>query len=268
MARVVLPGLDRGLDEESWQRLDPGHPQFGLKQLLDTIGASARGCGGLARRSRPIPRARHCCAKACVPRRPPMPGARWPNAAADDIAQGLEGLSLGRAADPAEEALVIALALREALETRRPHRRAGDARPQSGAARGRANWRAGTSRSTIPPAVRWPIPPPARFSACWRKRRRRASRRCRCWRCSSIRSPAWARTRRTSAPGRASSTGWCLRGPRPDPGLDGIARRIAKRGAEARSKDDRESAARGWRRGGARSPRFWRRWNRLSRRPN
>ena len=26
-------------------------------------------------------------------------------------------------------------------------------------------------------------PPPALFSACWRKRRRRGSHRCRCWRC-------------------------------------------------------------------------------------
>ena len=30
---VVLPGLDRDLDEESWSDLDPGHPQYGMKQL-------------------------------------------------------------------------------------------------------------------------------------------------------------------------------------------------------------------------------------------
>ena len=36
---VILPGLDRALDAQSWDRLDPGHPQFGLKQLLDGIGA-------------------------------------------------------------------------------------------------------------------------------------------------------------------------------------------------------------------------------------
>ena len=35
-----------------------------------------------------------------------------------------------------------------------------------------------------------------------------------------------------------------LRGPRPDPGLAGIARRIAQAGAEARNKDDRETCAR------------------------
>ncbi|HWC62522.1 MAG TPA: hypothetical protein VG501_02790, partial [Rhizomicrobium sp.] len=37
---VVLPGLDRGLDESSWNDLDPGHPQFGMKQLLAEIGAT------------------------------------------------------------------------------------------------------------------------------------------------------------------------------------------------------------------------------------
>ena len=37
---MVLPGLDRELDEESWNELDPGHPQFGLKQLLERIGVA------------------------------------------------------------------------------------------------------------------------------------------------------------------------------------------------------------------------------------
>ena len=38
---VVLPGLDQRLDEESWSRLedDPGHPQFGLRQLLKRMKA-------------------------------------------------------------------------------------------------------------------------------------------------------------------------------------------------------------------------------------
>src|SRR6185312_8606494 len=37
---VVLPGLDKRLDAESWANLDPGHPQFGLGQLLRTVEAS------------------------------------------------------------------------------------------------------------------------------------------------------------------------------------------------------------------------------------
>ena len=31
---VVLPGLDRDMDEASWKELDQSHPQFGLRELL------------------------------------------------------------------------------------------------------------------------------------------------------------------------------------------------------------------------------------------
>ena len=31
---VVLPGLDREMDDESWAKLEPSHPQFGLRELL------------------------------------------------------------------------------------------------------------------------------------------------------------------------------------------------------------------------------------------
>ena len=68
---VVLPGLDRELDEASWRELDAGHPQYGLKQLLD--GARGRACG----RSRDWPapglagtdpaRARCCCREVMRP---------------------------------------------------------------------------------------------------------------------------------------------------------------------------------------------------------
>ena len=35
---VILPGLDIGLDEDSWRAIGPTHPQHGMKQLLDRIG--------------------------------------------------------------------------------------------------------------------------------------------------------------------------------------------------------------------------------------
>src|ERR687891_1044272 len=35
---VVLPGLDRALDEPTWRTLEAGHPQYGLKQLVDALG--------------------------------------------------------------------------------------------------------------------------------------------------------------------------------------------------------------------------------------
>jgi ATP-dependent helicase/nuclease subunit B len=37
---VILPGLDRTLDDDAWDQLDEHHPQFGLKTLLDTIGVA------------------------------------------------------------------------------------------------------------------------------------------------------------------------------------------------------------------------------------
>ncbi|MEO5373789.1 MAG: double-strand break repair protein AddB [Alphaproteobacteria bacterium] len=35
---VVLPGLDRDMDDESWEALDESHPQYGLKRLLGHLG--------------------------------------------------------------------------------------------------------------------------------------------------------------------------------------------------------------------------------------
>ncbi|MCH8684289.1 hypothetical protein [Pedomonas mirosovicensis] len=37
---VVLPGLDLELDDEAWDAVDPRHPQWDLKQLLDTLGVA------------------------------------------------------------------------------------------------------------------------------------------------------------------------------------------------------------------------------------
>ena len=37
---VVLPGLDRTLDRASWRALEPGHPQWGLRQLLSALGVA------------------------------------------------------------------------------------------------------------------------------------------------------------------------------------------------------------------------------------
>ncbi len=38
---VVLPGLDRHLDDAAWQLVDQTHPQFGMKQLLERLGSTA-----------------------------------------------------------------------------------------------------------------------------------------------------------------------------------------------------------------------------------
>src|SRR5262249_52365319 len=34
---IVLPGLDRAISDDAWDKLDAGHPQFGLKALLERL---------------------------------------------------------------------------------------------------------------------------------------------------------------------------------------------------------------------------------------
>ena len=114
---VVLPAFDRDLDEESWNALDPGHPQYGMKRLLDSIGAQrtdVQGWPGV--RSVQTPR----IALLRETLRPAPTTDAW-RALADSgtrgFAEGLKGLGIVSASHPGEEALVIALSLREAVET-------------------------------------------------------------------------------------------------------------------------------------------------------
>ncbi len=75
--RLILPGLDRVLDEKSWRNLDPGHPQYGLRQLLASIGMpreAVKDWHGTC----PNPAARKSAARKPAARRPPLtPGAPW-----------------------------------------------------------------------------------------------------------------------------------------------------------------------------------------------
>ncbi len=126
---VVLPGLDFDLDDAAWDLLEPeagagdpvpGHPQYGLRLLLMRLGV-ARGevvrIGGddgaeAAARRRLLSEAM----------RPAATTESW-RGFAGEIAQGrfalstaLDGLGLIVARNEAEEALAVALALREAIE--------------------------------------------------------------------------------------------------------------------------------------------------------
>ncbi len=117
---VVLPGLDHGLDEKSWEQLAPNHPQYGLKRLLDRLGAAREAVGEwppgapaeepsgrvrlLSETLRPVPR--------------PLPG----DEDAKRLRAGIDGLRRIDCPGPREEAAVIALLLRETLEI--PEKRA------------------------------------------------------------------------------------------------------------------------------------------------
>jgi ATP-dependent helicase/nuclease subunit B len=110
---VILPGLDRGLDAESWERLDPGHPQFGLKQLLTRLGAGremVRDWDGAAEAPR------QSLLREALRPAPTTDAWRALAERPAQIAEQLRGLAYAPADHPREEALVIALALRETLE--------------------------------------------------------------------------------------------------------------------------------------------------------
>jgi ATP-dependent helicase/nuclease subunit B len=122
---VVLPGLDREMDEESWGKLDPTHPQFGLHELLKAFDCERKdvaewpGASGDRARLQLIAELM----------RPGETTDTWqrPNPAA------LEHVTRADCANPHQEALVIALALREALDT--PQRTAALVTPDRDLAR-------------------------------------------------------------------------------------------------------------------------------------
>ncbi len=128
--RVVLPGLDTGLDEADWRALPASHPQWSLRRLLDLVGI-ARGevlawpAGG---------------SPGSPPERPRLLGralrpADGPPADAlpEVPPEAVRGLEIVEAPDHATEALLIALRLRQALET--PGRRAALVSPDRNLAR-------------------------------------------------------------------------------------------------------------------------------------
>ena len=115
---VVLPGLDRHSDDAIWDAIDEGHPQFGLKRLIERLDMARDQIGDWApdHTPRPLPPAppgraallnlalRPAATTESWATEPPLPDS------------ALEGLEVIACPGPREEAGVIALRLRHALE--------------------------------------------------------------------------------------------------------------------------------------------------------
>ncbi|MBV9570417.1 MAG: double-strand break repair protein AddB [Alphaproteobacteria bacterium] len=233
---VVLPGLDKGLDEESWNALDPGHPQFGLKQLLQRIGLQRSDVSDFD--SSPRSDARESLIREIL--RPAPTTDAWRAIAergTGEIRDGLQGLSLVEAAHSGEEAAAISLMLRHALET--PGRTAALVTPDRSLARRVAaemrRWNieiddsAGCPLANTPPGtflslmaeaaaekfapvpllalLKHPLAAGGQVPADFRRRARQLDRD-------------------------------CLRGPRPNAGLGGIERAIAAALNRAREREN------------------------------
>ena len=125
---VVLPGLDRHADGATWTAVDQSHAQFGLRRLLATIGVDRAQVRLWTEAAGERPR--HALLREAL--RPTETTDQWRHLPTMSGAAAA-GLVRIDCADPVEEAGVIALAMRQALET--PGRTAALITPDRGLAR-------------------------------------------------------------------------------------------------------------------------------------
>jgi ATP-dependent helicase/nuclease subunit B len=121
---VILPGLDTNLDDETWKQIDRGdghpvygHPQFGMHALLRRIGILREAVEVLGA---PAPHGREMLASEAL--RPATASELWRERLSSDDFTGhadaaFKDITVIEAGNAEEEALSIAIALREAMET-------------------------------------------------------------------------------------------------------------------------------------------------------
>ena len=138
---VVLPGLDTDLDDESWDLIADSddeetwpsfsHPQFAMRGLLARIGIAR---AEVVRLQEPMAHGREVMLSEAL--RPSGTTDRWRERLREvdaDLTRGFDGLSVIEAANAEEEALAIAVVLRDAVET--PDRTAALVTPDRALAR-------------------------------------------------------------------------------------------------------------------------------------
>lgn len=160
---VVLPGLDLALSEQAWRAIAdepaPSHPQAALHHLLDALQARRDDVVSLAE-----PDASRA-ARTLLLREAMLPASvteLWAGLrerlSEADAAAAMADLSLAEAADEREEALTVALALRETLE--QPGAQAALVTPDRGLAERVAvelkRWGVEVDDSAGLPLARWP----------------------------------------------------------------------------------------------------------------
>ena len=120
---IVLPALDQDLDDESWRKIvpdHPEHPQFGLAKLLAALGLERRDVAALPGAQAPETRTKRAVFFSEA-MRPAATTEKWHSFAAEfsaeDAFDALSGVSLIEAPTAHDEAEAVSLILREAVET-------------------------------------------------------------------------------------------------------------------------------------------------------
>lgn len=124
---VVLPGLDRNLDQKSWDVLTEVHGQFGFRKMLDAMGVDRAAVNEWPAKAeiKPFwrikdPAATHAERETLLREamRPSGTAEDWSNLKAHkkSYTQALNGVEFQTFPTPQEEASVIALKMRETLE--------------------------------------------------------------------------------------------------------------------------------------------------------
>lgn len=122
---VILPGLDTNMPAAEWDVLSETHPQFALKNILAHLNCKREQVAPLTSHTllpNPLPQGES--ESAAHPRitmltaifQPPAATAHWAQSELP-LGQGLEGVRLLTAPNQHDEARMIAIALRETLET-------------------------------------------------------------------------------------------------------------------------------------------------------
>lgn len=112
---VLLPGLDHEIDPESWDALDATHPQATLKTLLQRFDAKPADIKIWPAIPEDAPKTRQKLLREIM--RPAETTKEWAKITKADIAPDIETLHRFDCENEQEEALLIALLMRETLET-------------------------------------------------------------------------------------------------------------------------------------------------------
>lgn len=109
--RIILPGLDMYMDDESWDVLEESHPQYGLKRLLHNINIARSAVTMLGGRGQ----ARIQLASEMM--RPAQTTHKWRDyTSTHDLRSMLDGIHYYECKTQQEEAQLIALQIRKTLQ--------------------------------------------------------------------------------------------------------------------------------------------------------